>query len=54
MKGYLLDTNVLIALLWPSHAHHTLAARQQTCQPGSNTALPFQLALAFGDDHFQA
>lgn len=22
MKGYLLDTNVLIALLWPSHARH--------------------------------
>ena len=27
MKGYLLDTNVLIALLWPSHAHHTRAVR---------------------------
>ncbi len=25
MKGYLLDTNVLIALLWPSHAQHPLA-----------------------------
>lgn len=25
MKGYLLDTNVLIALLWPSHARHELA-----------------------------
>lgn len=25
MKGYLLDTNVLIALLWPSHEHHSLA-----------------------------
>ncbi len=25
MKGYLLDTNVLIALLWPSHARHDLA-----------------------------
>jgi uncharacterized protein len=22
MKGYLLDTNLLIALLWPSHAQH--------------------------------
>ncbi len=22
MKGYLLDTNVLIALLWPSHSQH--------------------------------
>lgn len=27
MKGYLLDTNVLIALLWPSHAQHTRAVR---------------------------
>ena len=27
MKAYLLDTNVLIALLWPSHAQHELAAR---------------------------
>ena len=27
MKGYLLDTNVLIALLWPSHTHHTRAVR---------------------------
>ena len=26
MKGYLLDTNVLIALFWPSHAQHELAA----------------------------
>ena len=26
MKGYLLDTNVLIALFWPSHAQHALAA----------------------------
>ena len=25
MKGYLLDTNVLVALLWPSHAHHDRA-----------------------------
>lgn len=25
MKGYLLDTNVLIALLWPSHEHHAVA-----------------------------
>ena len=25
MKGYLLDTNVLIALLWPSHARHEIA-----------------------------
>lgn len=27
MKACLLDTNVLIALLWPSHAHHDLAAK---------------------------
>lgn len=25
MKGYLLDVNVLVALLWPSHVHHTAA-----------------------------
>jgi toxin-antitoxin system PIN domain toxin len=27
MKGYLLDTNLLIALLWPSHARHEPALR---------------------------
>lgn len=27
MKGYLLDTNVLIALLWPSHAQHDRAMK---------------------------
>lgn len=27
MKACLLDTNVLIALLWPSHADHELAAK---------------------------
>ena len=27
MKGYLLDTNVLIALFWPSHAQHDRAAK---------------------------
>ena len=27
MKGFLLDTNVLIALLWPSHARHERAVR---------------------------
>jgi toxin-antitoxin system PIN domain toxin len=27
MNGYLLDTNVLIALLWPPHAHHNLAVK---------------------------
>jgi toxin-antitoxin system PIN domain toxin len=27
VKAYLLDTNLLIALLWPSHEHHQLAAK---------------------------
>lgn len=27
MKGYLLDTNLLIALLWPSHEHHDPAVK---------------------------
>lgn len=27
MKPYLLDTNLLIALLWPSHVHHGLTLR---------------------------
>ena len=27
MKGYLLDTNVLIGLLWPSHAQHDRAVK---------------------------
>lgn len=27
MNGYLLDTNVLVALLWPSHVHHTVAVK---------------------------
>lgn len=27
MKGYLLDTNLLIALLWPSHEKHDLARK---------------------------
>lgn len=27
MKGYLLDTNLLIALLWPSHEQHDLALK---------------------------
>ena len=30
MKGYLLDVNVLIALLWPSHAQH-----ERAMEPGS-------------------
>lgn len=27
MTGYLLDTNLLIALLWPSHEHHRVAVQ---------------------------
>lgn len=27
MTGYLLDTNMLVALLWPSHAQHNLALK---------------------------
>ncbi len=27
MKAYLLDTNLLIALLWPSHAQHDVAVK---------------------------
>src|ERR1043166_1704207 len=27
MNGYLLDTNLLIALLWPSQQHHELAMK---------------------------
>ena len=27
MNGYLLDTNLLIALLWPSHERHELALK---------------------------
>ena len=27
MNGYLVDTNVLVALLWPSHTQHSLAAK---------------------------
>ena len=27
MKGYLLDTNVLIALLWPTHASHDIVMK---------------------------
>jgi toxin-antitoxin system PIN domain toxin len=27
VKAYLLDTNLLVALLWPSHEHHQLAAK---------------------------
>ena len=30
MKGYLLDTNLLIALLWPSHERHDAAVKWLT------------------------
>lgn len=32
MKAHLLDTNMLIALLWPSHAQHDRAAKWFTRQ----------------------
>ena len=38
MKGYLLDTNVLIALLWPSHAQHDLAVKWFTRRRGKGWA----------------
>jgi toxin-antitoxin system PIN domain toxin len=45
VKGYLLDTNVLIALLWPSHAHHTRAVRWFTRHRSSGWATcPFTQA----------
>lgn len=45
MNGYLLDTNVLIALLWPSHAHHALAVRWFTRHRSSGWATcPFTQA----------
>ena len=38
MKGYLLDTNLLIALLWPSHEHHKLAVEWFTRHRGKGWA----------------
>ena len=38
MKGYLLDTNLLIALLWPSHAQHERAVKWFTRQRGKGWA----------------
>jgi uncharacterized protein len=38
MKGYLLDTNVLVALLWPSHAQHDLAVKWFTRRRGKGWA----------------
>ena len=45
MNGYLLDTHVLIALLWPSHAHHARAVRWFTMHRSSGWATcPFTQA----------
>lgn len=38
MKGYLLDTNLLIALLWPSHEQHGLALKWFTRHRGKGWA----------------
>jgi hypothetical protein len=38
MKGYLLDTNLLIALLWPAHERHERAVRWFTQQRGKGWA----------------
>lgn len=38
MKGYLLDTNMLIALFWPSHQRHDLAMRWFTRHRGKGWA----------------
>jgi toxin-antitoxin system PIN domain toxin len=38
MKGYLLDTNMLIALFWPSHEQHDLAVKWFTRQRGKGWA----------------
>lgn len=38
MKGYLLDTNLLIALLWPAHEHHHLAVKWFTRHRGKGWA----------------
>jgi toxin-antitoxin system PIN domain toxin len=38
MKGYLLDTNLLIALLWPSHEQHDLAVKWFTRHRGKGWA----------------
>jgi len=45
MKGYLLDTNLLIALLWPSHERHDLAVKWFTRHRGKGWATcPFTQA----------
>ena len=45
MNGYLLDTNLLIALLWPSHERHDLALKWFTRHRGKGWATcPFTQA----------
>jgi hypothetical protein len=45
MKGCLLDTNLLIALLWPSHERHDLAVKWFTRRRGKGWATcPFTQA----------
>lgn len=45
MSGYLLDTNLLIALLWPSHEHHAVAVTWFTRQRSQGWATcPFTQA----------
>jgi toxin-antitoxin system PIN domain toxin len=45
MRPYLLDTNLLIALLWPSHQQHDLAVRWFTSHRGHGWATcPFTQA----------
>ncbi len=42
MKGHLLDTNLLIALLWPSHERHDLAVKWFTgCRGKGWATSPF-------------
>ena len=40
MKGYLLDTNLLIALLWPSHERHDLARIRVPSRPSEKRWRP--------------
>ena len=45
MKGYLLDTNLLIALFWPRHAQHELAVKWFTRHRGKGwVTCPFTQA----------
>lgn len=47
MKGYLLDVNVLIALLWSRHEHHAAAQRWFADAAGSGWATCTLTQLAF-------